>query len=173
MSDQIAVMTGKDVMILSVVKSEEERRASQMKQGRKKAVKDLTDLTFLPREQVSEKTVHNEFVISQVRWVHPRHDENLHGPISLGGGGRGGGYAWSQVPSGGLDMSMGEGVPGGGCTREVGVSIPEGVGYTQGICQGRWVCARGGYVQGSGWVCLPTPHPWTWDLGYPLSHPQY
>ena len=77
-SDQIAVMTGKDVIILSVVKSEEERRASQMKQGRKKAVKDLTDLTFLPREQVSEKIVHNEFVISQVLWFHPRHGENLY-----------------------------------------------------------------------------------------------
>ena len=82
-SDQIAVMTRKDVVILSVVKSEEERRASQMKQGRKKAVKDLTDLTFLPREQVSEKTVHNEFVISQVRWFHPEHGENLYSATPL------------------------------------------------------------------------------------------
>ena len=35
-------------------------------QGRKKAVKDLTDLTFLRREELSENNVHNEFVISQV-----------------------------------------------------------------------------------------------------------
>ncbi len=65
-SDQIAVMTGKDVVILKVVKSDEEKKAEQIKKGRKKALKELSDLTFLPREQNSERDVHNEFVISQV-----------------------------------------------------------------------------------------------------------
>ena len=57
-------MTGKDVAILSVVKSEEERRAEAMRDGgRRKAARDLTDLTLLPREEREEE---NEFVISQV-----------------------------------------------------------------------------------------------------------
>ncbi len=58
-------LPGKDVSILNIVQTEEEKMA-RMKKGRTKTVKDLTDLTVLPREEVSEKIFQNEVVITQM-----------------------------------------------------------------------------------------------------------
>ena len=69
-SDQFALMTGKDVAILGVGKADEDTKG-MIKKGKKKQLKDVTDLVFLPRESASEKNVQNEYIITQ------RHTETL------------------------------------------------------------------------------------------------
>ena len=65
-SDQIAVMTGKDVAFFSIGNPQEESKASKKRvKAKKKPTKEINDETLLPRVELSNKLIHNELVIIQ------------------------------------------------------------------------------------------------------------